>query len=306
MVEKGYKQTKEHEHNIRKSCKGRECLEETRKKISDSNKGQKRSKETRKNISLAKKGKTSWAKGLNKYIDNRILKLFLSKMGHKHSKETKIKMSLAKKGKSYEDIYGKEYADKKKAILHNKKKKYWENKKGKTLEEIYGIEKAKKIKRKISIQTKKSMSNENVKNKLKNGLIEYYKHNEHPRQNKKHSKETIKKIKSARANQIFPVTDTSIEVKIQNFLKQLGIDFFTHQYIKEIEHSYQCDILIPSMNLVIECDGDYWHKYPIGKDIDHIRTNELIEKGFKVLRLWEREIRVMNVEDLQNKLGEYE
>ncbi|GAG67123.1 unnamed protein product [marine sediment metagenome] len=41
------------------------------------------------------------------------------------------------------------------------------------------------------------------------------------------------------------------------------------------------------MNLVIECDGDYWHKYPVGRDIDHIRTKELIQKGFKVLRLWE-------------------
>ena len=106
--------------------------------------------------------------------------------------------------------------------------------------------------------------------------------------------------KKSRALLIFPKKDTTIEVKIQNFLKQLGIDFFTHQYIKEIEHSYQCDILIPSINLVIECDGDYWHKYPVGNDIDHIRTKELIEKGFKVLRLWEFEIRKMEVNDFKN------
>lgn len=111
-----------------------------------------------------------------------------------------------------------------------------------------------------------------------------------------------KQIRAARAKQVLPIKDTTIEIKIQNFLKELNIDFLTHQYIKEIEHGYQCDILIPSMNLVIECDGNYWHKYPIGKDIDHIRTKELIEKGFKVLRLWERDIRKMNRDDFKNKL----
>lgn len=119
---------------------------------------------------------------------------------------------------------------------------------------------------------------------------------------KHHTEETKKKIRERRLKQIFPIKDTTIEVKIQNFLKQLNIEFFTHYHIKEIEHSYQCDILIPSMNLVIECDGDYWHKYPVGTDIDHIRTSELLQKGFKVLRLWEFEIRKMNLNDFKSKL----
>lgn len=114
--------------------------------------------------------------------------------------------------------------------------------------------------------------------------------------------ETIKLIKKARANQIFPLKDSSIEVKIQNYLKQLGIEYFTHQYIN-IGHAYQCDILIPSMNLVIECDGNYWHSYPIGRDIDHIRTAELIDNGFKVLRLWEFEINDMSLSQFQTKLN---
>ena len=112
---------------------------------------------------------------------------------------------------------------------------------------------------------------------------------------------TKNKIRKARQKQILPTKDTSIEVKIQNFLKQLGIEYFTHQYMK-IEHGYQCDILIPSMNLVIECDGDYWHKYPIGNDLDHIRTSELISKGFKVLRLWEHEIKAMELNEFKGKL----
>ncbi len=111
------------------------------------------------------------------------------------------------------------------------------------------------------------------------------------------------RLKELRKNQILPLKDTTIEVKIQNFLKQLNIEFYTHQYIKDIEHAYQCDIFIPSKNLVIECDGNYWHSYPTGTETDHIRTKELIEKGFKVLRLWEIEIRSMEIEDFQNKLN---
>ncbi len=125
-----------------------------------------------------------------------------------------------------------------------------------------------------------------------------------------YGKEKAREIKTAigiknkehRKYQIFPKKDSSIEVKIQSFLKQLGIEFFTHQYMKEIEHGYQCDILIPRMNLVIECDGDYWHKYPISRDIDNIRTGELIDKGFNVLRLWENEIRLMGIQEFENKL----
>lgn len=114
--------------------------------------------------------------------------------------------------------------------------------------------------------------------------------------------EQIKKYKESRLNWVTPKKDTSIEIKIQEYLKQLGYEFYTHQYIKDIEHGYQCDILIPSINLVIECDGNYWHHYPIGREIDHIRTKELIEKGFKVLRLWEHEIKEMDIDTLKNKI----
>lgn len=120
--------------------------------------------------------------------------------------------------------------------------------------------------------------------------------------NHKYSIKTIEKIKLARANQIFPLKDSKIEIKIQNFLKQLGINFFTHQYIKEIKHAYQCDILIPEWHMVIECDGDYWHHYPVGNEIDRVRSLELCERGYKVLRLWENEIKKMDIEQFKEKL----
>jgi len=121
----------------------------------------------------------------------------------------------------------------------------------------------------------------------------------------KKSEEHKKKIglntKKYRWKQVLPIQDTSIELKIQNFLIKLGIEFYTHFYVKKIYHSYQCDIFIPSKNLIIECDGNYWHNYPNLRRIDKIRTTELINNGFKVIRLWESEIKPMELQ--QFKMG---
>jgi len=203
----------------------------------------------------------------------------------------------SRKNKTYEEIYGsieRANEEKRKRILAHLGRKASEEtrkkqsilKKGKTYEEIYGVKTAKDLKDirkkarlgyKLSEETKRKI----IDTRRKNGsYVPSNKEKERLRFMHKNSKNT----------------NTSIEIKIQNFLKQLGITFFTHQYIKEIKHGYHCDILIPSMNLVIECDGNYWHKYPIGNEIDKIRTSELINRGFKVLRLWESEIKEMNVE----------
>ena len=62
---------------------------------------------------------------------------------------------------------------------------------------------------------------------------------------------TIKsKIATGEIKIVFPIKDTSIEVKIQNYLKELGVEFFTHQYI-DIEHGYQCDVFIPILTQFI-------------------------------------------------------
>lgn len=199
------------------------------------------------------------------------------------SKKTKRKISESNKGQIPWNK-GKHHSEetKKKMSLANKGKKHLEE-----------------TKRKISVTNKKL---------FKKGILKPFWKGKHL------YKEAIKKqkefwntpemkrfAKERRAKIILPLKDSSIEIKIQNFLKQLRIEFFTHQYMK-IPHGYQCDILIPSMNMVIECDGDYWHKYPIGREIDKIRTFELLQKGFNVLRFWECEIRKMELNDFSNRL----
>jgi len=195
-----------------------------------------------------------------------------------------------------------------KSSLRVIKKEYFENKKScKEIGEMFNVSFSaiRKILKKKGFKLRQKPSKRTIKKRMKTIKEKGLDFTQNLGKYAKKGSSLIqfrKMMKEVRAKQVFPVKDSSIEVKIQNFLKQLGIEFFTHQYMKEIEHGYQCDILIPSMNLVIECDGDYWHKYPTGREIDHIRTSELLEKGFKVLRLWECEIRVMDINKFKESL----
>ncbi len=40
------------------------------------------------------------------------------------------------------------------------------------------------------------------------------------------------------------------------------------------------------------------------RERDDLRTKELLEKGYNVIRIWENEIKKMSVDDFKNKLEE--
>lgn len=271
--------------------KGHQVSEETRKKISDSN-----------------KGKKGWNKGIP------------------HSNETKIKMSnnhWSKKPNYIHPMLGKHHLEK---TIKKLEEKIYSKRRGRTYEEMYGEKKAQKIK---EIQSKNITKQHQLG--LRKGLYKKIgkaqvgKHNSPNTEFKKGHKvpEYIREsIRKNRKTQIFPKRDSKQEVKIQTFLTQLHIEFFTHKYISEITHSYQCDILIPKQETegiiipqktIIECDGCFFHACPIckmkeyhwtkeRKATDEIRTKELTEKGYNVIRLWEHEIKVMELNDLKVKL----
>ncbi len=281
---KGYKQTEEHKKKIAMANRGGHIWKD--REHPKGMLGKKMSEDCK------KKKSEFWKKWHKENKDKEVMKIRNSKIaiklkGKKKSKEHNEKNRLGHLGQ----------------VAWNKGKK-WDkdrihprptlgktsNKKGKTYEEIYGKNRAKQL---LSVMKSKSIKEE-MKKRISDTLKKYYKDN--PSERERNRKQ--------RQKQIFPMNDSSIEIKIQNFLKELNIEYFAHKYMN-IKHDYQCDILIPSMNLVIECDGNYWHKYPVGLEKDHIRTNELIEKGFSVLRLWESEIKVMNINDFENKLGAY-
>jgi len=216
-----------------------------------------------------------------------------NKWGH-HSKEAKEKISLANKGK---------------------------------LCKMKGLHYSEEIKRKLNLVRIKNMKNNpDYGFRGKHHTEEFKKKIGKIHKGKIVSKETKRKMKIARSNQVFPIKDTKIELKIQDFLTLLKIEFLTHKYMN-IKNGYQCDIFIPkqkgiNQKTIIECDGDFFHcnpnkysedfvrfknskKLKTAKDIwerDEVRTKELQEKGFKVIRLWGHEIKVMEVNELRNKI----
>lgn len=106
--------------------------------------------------------------------------------------------------------------------------------------------------------------------------------------NHNHSKnlsyERRKNMMERRLLQIFPTSDTSIEIKLQNILKHNDIRFEKHKPIFG-----QPDIFVEP-NICIFADGDYWHNRPNQKERDLLVNQTLIEAGYKVFRFWEHEI----------------
>jgi len=217
---------------------------------------------------------------------------YKGQLGRRFSEEHKKKLSKAHKGEpTWASLHRKEMSD-----INKGRRPYemTEEIKEKIRKALIGKKLSKKRRRRIGKGNKGKQFTEERRRKISEAL-----------KGRKLSEESIKKLKEIRKNQIFPLRDTLIEIKIQDFLKEMKIEFYPHKYI-DIGHGYQCDIFIPSKNLVIECDGNYWHKYPVGREIDKIRTFELEEKRFNVLRLWETEIRNMNIDSFRDRLTFYE
>jgi very-short-patch-repair endonuclease len=79
---------------------------------------------------------------------------------------------------------------------------------------------------------------------------------------------------------------TKIERKIKDFLDSKGINYDYNKVVRTRTTFRFPDFKIG--NLIIECDGNYWHK---GKEhIDNARQKELEEIGFKVLRFNDSQI----------------
>lgn len=190
--------------------------------------------------------------------------------GYKHTEETKRKISK-NNGRYW---FGKHHIEKtKKKISESVKKnptKYWKGKKH--LEE-----------------TKKKISNS------KKGKVGNFK-------NHKHSETTKSKMCEARIkyyrNRLNPFKNTDIELIMKKALKNKDIKF-TQQYRIG---NHLVDFFIEP-NIVIECDGIYWHNLIRVKKRDSVLNKMMFEKGYKVYRFYGNKIKE-NINKCLNSIGE--
>lgn len=120
--------------------------------------------------------------------------------------------------------------------------------------------------------------------------------------------EAVRAALSSCGEHVFGSRVYTIEKIIQNFLNEINVDFKSDKYLS---NKYRYDILIPSHNLIIECDGLYWHSdgaiyNPKDKNY-HINKKEFYkEKKYDSLFFREDEIKnqlsiVKSI--LKNRLG---
>ena len=191
------------------------------------------------------------------------------------------------KGKPLSDETKKKLSDIKKGKPPNNKGKHYKMKKGVV-----------RIRNPHREETKQKISNS------KKGCVPWIKDKKHSdktrqlislmktgrsRKGVPHSIETRIKISNKRNNQIFPFKNTSIENIIEYELLKNNIQYEQHKSFKIRNSNHQVDFFIKP-NIIIECDGDYWHSKINRLFRDNIIDYELEKQGLKVIRLREYDI----------------
>lgn len=234
-----------------------------------------------------------------KFTKDKVKKYFVEKFGVDNP--SKVEEIKQKKTKTHVENFGstnnfgiKEILDKAKKRLKEKyqstefidamKEKY-----KKTLRERYG-DKIKNVSQIKSVREKISSSHKEICRKM----------------SKEEKFQMTLEARKSMAN----INVSKIELQIQEALNILGIAYEKNKQIDK----YNCDIVI-GKKIVIEVQGDLFHANPSiykGTDIipvikkmafeiwgkDEMKKEHLRKNGFKVIWLWEKEIRRKSVEEV--------
>ena len=123
-----------------------------------------------------------------------------------------------------------------------------------------------------------------------------------------------KMIANMQKDEEFKISSQLEDEFAKEFMDSLGVEYQRQYYIEEIRQF--CDFYVPSRNLVVECDGNFWHAnpayFPNGPvydcqkekaERDKIKEEYLINHGYKLIRLWEDEI-IEEPDKVRTKLNE--
>ena len=97
----------------------------------------------------------------------------------------------------------------------------------------------------------------------------------------------------------------NLELLGNNILDEIGIEYQTQVLICE---KFVVDVFIPSCNLIIQWDGDYWHGFKEIKDerqrkrsnLDKSQDSYMKKVGYKVIRFWEHEVKKEKEKVIEN------
>lgn len=105
--------------------------------------------------------------------------------------------------------------------------------------------------------------------------------------NKIKSSKRMKNGGAAKARKAQGGKKSSLEIKMENFLKEIGIEYTAQKII----NNHAVDFYIDKFNLIVECDGNYWHGLENQKVRDQTFNEHCITNGYNMLRFTETEIK---------------
>jgi len=256
-----YIRTKEIREKMSEALKGRHwnLSEETKKRMSLAHKGKKNSEEHNKNTS----------KGLKKLYSN--IKNH-PMYGRHRSEETKRKIGEANKVSQS----GKKLSEEHKKSIGKNNARYWKDK-----------NRSEDVKRKISNKLKGRILTEEHKKNI--GKASKRMWNKIPKEERRERNKNSAKAGAIASQKANP---SSIEKLICKILDRLNIKYKTQ--ISFCHGKFIVDIYVPSKNLVIECNGTYWHnydKFPKQKIRDNNLQRYCDKWGYKLAWIWEKDIR---------------
>lgn len=168
--------------------------------------------------------------------------------------------------------------------------------KGKKWGETFSKEKIKELMKMYSDKKR----NEKI-SKASKGVPKSKEHAERCRENGRSEKSIIAnriKMHKALTSGEFSLSSKIEKEFIETCIKPLGIEFDTQHYMKDIHH--YCDVYIPSKNIIIEFQGDYWHGNPkkYTKDelskfqLEKVEKDEVLREycknnGIILIEIWE-------------------
>ena len=204
--------------------------------------------------------------------------------GHPIDEDTRRRISESVK-KRWQD---KEYQDKvSKAHSHPLSKEWKQN----ISDGMQGMKRSKETRKKMSVAQKKSHERQCVKDKQSKAWKKQW--------NSLTKEEQLIRIgawieaghNATRGDNKF-LKPSSIEIKVAEQLDLIGIKYVQqkHLYDEENDKHYFADFYIPSMKLVIECNGDYWHSFEDKQQRDKNLKNFVEKTKHKIIFIWEHEI----------------
>ena len=108
-----------------------------------------------------------------------------------------------------------------------------------------------------------------------------------------YSEETLKNMSDSQIawlkSNLNRFKDTTIEIAIEKQLQEKEISYLKQFFIKNVGI---VDFFLPDYNIIIECDGDYWHNLERVRKKDSNRDfASMFCYQYKTIRFWEHEIK---------------